>query len=328
MTLRKPRAGLLGSGGLKVDMFNQQELAEIHRATLEVLEHTGIFVQKEEARQLFAKHGAVVNEKEKSVRIPPFMVNEAIKSAPETLYLAGRDPSQDVILDGRRVTFTCFGEGITIDDPWTGEHRPTNKDDLRYITRIIDSLDCINVVERAVGSQEVPPQVQSVHNYEAMVTNTSKHCFVGPGDGRNLKTMLKMARAAVGEERYAKSGSPLSFITCPVSPLKLVDDCCDIIMTGAELDACVCILSMAMAGGSSPVHLTGTLVTHNAEVLAGIVLSQLTKKGAKVMYGSSTTAMYLKQASACVGSPELAMINAAVACLARYYLLPSWVAGG
>jgi len=328
MTLRKPRAGLTGSGGLSVDMFTQQELAEIHRATLEVLEHTGIFVQKEEARQLFAKHGAIVNEKEKSVKIPPYLVNEAIASAPETLYLAGRDPSQDTVLDGRRVTFTCFGEGITIDDPWTGEHRPTTKDDLRYITRIIDSLDCINVVERAVGSQEVPPQVQSVHNYEAMVTNTSKHCFVGPGDGRNLKTMLKMARAAVGDQRYETVGSPLSFITCPVSPLKLVDDCCDIIMTGAENDACVCILSMAMAGGSSPVHLTGTLVTHNAEVLAGIVLSQLTKKGAKVMYGSSTTAMYLKLASACVGSPELAMINAAVACLARYYLLPSWVAGG
>ena len=328
MTERIPRAGLLGSGGLKLDMFTRQELEEIHSATLEVMEHTGILVQKEEARQLFAKNGAVVNEKEKSVRIPPFMVNEAIKSAPETIRLAGRDPSRDAVLDGRRVSFTCFGEGITIDDPWTGEHRETCKDDLRYITRIIDSLDCISVVERAVGSQEVPPQVQSIHNYEAMVANTSKHCFVGPGDGRNLLTMLKMARAAVGDERYEAAGSPLSFITCPVSPLKLVDYCCDIIMTGAEEDACVCILSMAMAGGSSPVHLTGTLVTHNAEVLAGIVLSQLTKKGAKVMYGSSTTAMYLKQASACVGSPELAMINAAVACLARYYMLPSWVAGG
>lgn len=328
MTMRKPMAGLSGSGGLRMEMFTQDELSDIHRATLEVLEHTGIFVQKEEARQLFAKYGATVDEKEKCVKIPPFMVNEAIASAPETLKLAGRDPGRDVVLDGRRVTFTCFGEGITIDDPWTGEHRATTKEDLRYVTRIIDSLDCISVVERAVGSQDVPPQVQSVHNYEAMVTNTGKHCFVGPGDGRNLRTMLRMARAAVGGERYEKAGSPLSFITCPVSPLKLVDDCCDIIMTAAEQDACVCILSMAMAGGSSPVHLTGTLVTHNAEVLSGIVLSQLVKKGARVMYGSSTTAMYLKQASACVGSPELAMINAAVACLSRYYLLPSWVAGG
>jgi trimethylamine--corrinoid protein Co-methyltransferase len=84
---------------------------------------------------------------------------------------------------------------------------------------------------------------------------------------------------------------------------------------------------MAMAGGSSPINLAGTLVTHNAEVLAGLTLAQLTEKGTPVVYGSSTTAMDLRFASASVGSPECALINAGVACLARYYLLPSWVAG-
>jgi len=54
----------------------------------------------------------------------------------------------------------------------------------------------------------------------------------------------------------------------------------------------------------------------------------LTRPGAKVIYGSSSTAMNLKAATAVVGTPELALINASVAALARYYLLPSWVAGG
>ena len=85
---------------------------------------------------------------------------------------------------------------------------------------------------------------------------------------------------------------------------------------------------MAMAGGSSPATLAGTLVTHNAEVLGGIVLSQLTCKGAPVIYGSSTTAMDLRNANATVGTPECALISAAVARLARYYSLPSFVAGG
>ena len=85
---------------------------------------------------------------------------------------------------------------------------------------------------------------------------------------------------------------------------------------------------MAMAGGSSPVTLAGTLVIHNAEILSGILLNQLTRKGGPVLYGSSTTAMDLRMATASVGSPECAMINAAVARLARYYSLPSFVAGG
>ena len=58
--------------------------------------------------------------------------------------------------------------------------------------------------------------------------------------------------------------------------------------------------------------LAGTLVTHNAEVLAGIVLGQLTERGSKVLYGSSTTAMDLRLVTASVGSPECALISAGV----------------
>ena len=136
-----------------------------------------------------------------------------------------------------------------------------------------------------------------------------------------------MASAIAGGREKLRARPIISFITCPVSPLKLVQDTCEIIMTGAREGIAVNILSMAMAGGSSPVTLAGTLVTHNAEVLAGITLSQLTQPGAKVVYGSSTTAMDLRLASASVGSPECGLINAAVAQIARFYLLPSWVAG-
>ncbi len=87
------------------------------------------------------------------------------------------------------------------------------------------------------------------------------------------------------------------------------------------------VISMAMSGASSPVTLAGTLVTHNAEVLAGLTLAQLTERGAPTIYGSSTTAMDLRYAAASVGSPELAMISAGVAQLAQRYLLPSFVAG-
>jgi len=63
-------------------------------------------------------------------------------------------------------------------------------------------------------------------------------------------------------------------------------------------------------------------------VLSGLVLNQLARKGSPVVYGSSTTAMDLRLGTASVGTPECAMINAAVARLARYYCLPCFVAGG
>jgi len=110
--------------------------------------------------------------------------------------------------------------------------------------------------------------------------------------------------------------------------LKLVKDCCEIIMEGARSGVMVNLLSQALSGATAPVTMAGTLVGHNSEVLSGIVLNQLTCKGSPVMYGSSTCPMDLKRSTATVGSPECGMISAAVAQIAQRYSIPSWTAGG
>jgi trimethylamine--corrinoid protein Co-methyltransferase len=325
MTRRAFPPGFQSCRGLSLNIHTRDELDAIHRATLEVLGEVGVFVQKPQARQIFADAGARVNDNG-LVKIPPHLVEGAIRTAPSAMTLAGRVPERDIVIDGTRVNFSNFGGGLSIIDPETGEFRRSTKKDIATLTRLLDYLDVIGVLQKAVGSQNRPAPMQAIHNYEAMVNNTTKHCFLGPENGHNVEIILRMAARAVGTDTADRC--PVSFITCPVSPLRLVEDCCEIIMAAARGGAAVCILSMAMAGGSSPVHLAGTLVNHNAEILAGLTLAQLTRPGAKVIYGSSSTAMNLKAATAVVGTPELGMINASVAALARYYLLPSWVAGG
>lgn len=181
---------------------------------------------------------------------------------------------------------------------------------------------------RPVAPHDVPAQAAVVHNAEMLFNNTSKHVFIGVEGGRNFKKILKMAAAVVGGEDKLRERPIFSCNICPTSPLQLVDHAAEVIIEGARAGIAINMLSMAMAGATSPITLAGTLVTHNAEVLGAIVLSQLTYKGAKVLYGSSTTIMDMRSATAPVGSPELGMINAGVAKLAQYYLLPSWVAGG
>jgi len=56
-------------------------------------------------------------------------------------------------------------------------------------------------------------------------------------------------------------------------------------------------------------------------------VSQLTKTGAPVFYGSSSRILDLTCVNAPVGAPELGMISAAVAKLGQYYNLPTYVAG-
>ncbi len=109
---RNSHAGKALSGGFGATFLSNDELEEIHLATLEVLEHTGVFVEDPEAIELFLNHGAKVNQDDKIVKLQPYMVEEAIGSAPSKLFLAGRNPENDIILESNRVGFTTFGEGV------------------------------------------------------------------------------------------------------------------------------------------------------------------------------------------------------------------------
>ena len=293
--IRNRSAGRPLSGGLGLDILNQDELSEIHRASLEVLWHTGVYVQDEEALDIFDKAGAVVNTKNSVVRIPPNLVESAIRSAPEKVVLRGREARHDLVVEGRRVNFTNFGDAVTINDPYPGQHRETTKDDMAKLARVIDALDVISFVEEMAAPHDVPPEVASLHAYEAMVLNSSKHINIGPLEKDICENIIEMAglvRQATRPDLPEGPGNlPISLITCPVSPLRLVDSPCAVIITAARHNVPCTILSMAMSGGSAPVHLAGTLVSHNAEVLSGLTLSQLVRPGAPVIYGSSTTSL-------------------------------------
>jgi len=325
---RDPQAGRRSSGGLSLNVFTESELQDIHHATHEVLVRTGVWVEIDEARDIFADGGCLVDRETRIVRIPPHLVEDAIRSAPASIMLCGRDAKNDIVIEASRVGFSNFGEGVMVIDPYDGELRASTKRDLADIARLCDALPAVDVFEIAVGSGDMPPATASLHNHEAAIVNQTKPISGGPLDGRAVRISLKMLEAVQGSPEAVRERPMMIMGTCPVSPLKLVKDCCEIVIEAARAGVPSCVLSMAMAGGSSPVTLAGTLVTHNAEVLAGIVLAQLTERGSKVLYGSSTTAMDLRLAAASVGSPELALISAGVAQLARQYRLPSYIAGG
>ena len=324
---RRAHAGRMRSGGLSLNVFSDDEFKDIHLATLEVLEQTGVFTDDPESLDVFEAGGAAVDRESGMVRIPPHVVEAAIESAPERVFAAGRESKHDLMLDAGRVGFTTFGEGLRVADLETGELRESTKQDVADTARLADYLDELDTYELAVGAHDVPAATATVHNYEAAVCSTTKHVCAGPLSRWETEAILDIAAAAVGG-REALRRRPIVMIgVCPVSPLKLPRECSEAIVAAARAGVPCLVLSMAMSGGSAPVTLSGTLVVHNAEVLAGITLAQLTSKGTPVLYGSSTTAMDLRLAAASVGSPECGVISAAVAFLARQYRLPSYVAG-
>jgi trimethylamine--corrinoid protein Co-methyltransferase len=316
------------SGGFSVNLFTDDEIDEIHLATLEVMEKTGLFVEDEEALQIFDGGGAGLDRESRIVKFPSHVVEDAIRSAPSIIILAGRNPKHDFVMESNRTGFTNFGEGILVNDLMTGEHRPSTKQDTANAALLVDHLENFDVCQRAVGAHDKPPEALAVHNTEAALINTSKHCFIGPVDRGPLKWVLEAAAAVAGGKEKLRERPLLTFNTCPTSPLRLLGPFCRIVIDAARFGITANIVSMAMSGASAPVSLAGALVIQNSEILGGIVLSQLTRKGSPVIYGSTTTVMDLKIGTSPVGCPEIGMVSAGAAKMAQYYQIPSWVAGG
>jgi len=328
VTKRDPLAGEAIGGGFGLAPMSAADFRQIHLATLEVLERTGFWVEDDEALDLYADGGCSVDRDNRVVTVRPEIVEEAIHSAPERIALYGRaDPAHDVLLGPGRVGFTNFSEGLQYVDPHNGVHRDATKADLAGIARMADYLSEIDTFGVAVGAHDVPTETAAVHNAEAQLLNTTKPVDAGPLNRQDVVDIAAMAAAIVGGEDELRERPILFMGVCPVSPLKIPREASEVTIELARRGMANNILSMAMSGASSPVTLAGTLVVHNAEVLAGLLLAQLAERGAPVIYGSSTTAMDLRLASASVGSPECAMISAAVAFMAKQYRLPSFVAG-
>jgi trimethylamine--corrinoid protein Co-methyltransferase len=217
-------------------VLSETDKARIHASTLEVLLKTGVFVEDEQALEIFDGGGCTIDPKTRMVKIPPHVVEDAIQSSPEIVLMAGRDPKDDVILEMGRVSFSCFGTA-----------------------RIIDYLDNVETNRRSVSAYEVPQAVAAVHDAEALLLNTTKHILTTSYNAYMTKQIIKMLVAIVGSEERLKERPLITFNNCAVTPLKLPKECCEIIIECARVGLTVTVLSQALAGGSSPVTLAGTL---------------------------------------------------------------------
>jgi trimethylamine--corrinoid protein Co-methyltransferase len=115
---------------------------------------------------------------------------------------------------------------------------------------VIDSLDYVETVERAMCSHDKPPVVQAIHNAEASMTHTVKHHWLCPVDRNQTPKIVDICAAIVGSKEKLKERPLLTFTTCPISPLKLPKHHCEIIIDAAANGLAVNVIGMALSGGS------------------------------------------------------------------------------
>lgn len=328
MTVRGIHAGSTRMDGIGLNMFTDDELYNVHLATLDVLLNIGVKIESEEAREILYSNGCNLNRDTHIVKIPAYMVEDALRSVPKTFRACGRNPENDWINESNRTGFVNFGEAVRMIDPYTRKLRDPLKKDVDDVTRFCEAMDQIVIFERAIGPSEVDPDVAQVHIAESFYKYSTKHAYIGMNRPENMRAAAKMGYLVSGGEDKFRERPLFSQSSDPVSPLVHSKGATDTLIQAIRLGVPAKINSMGLAGGTTCVNLAGALVTHNAEILSMLVLGQLVKKGHPMVYGTSTTMIDLRTTVACVGTPELALFSSAVAKLAQFYNLPSWVAGG
>jgi trimethylamine--corrinoid protein Co-methyltransferase len=313
--------------GANLSIFTQGDMDDLHLATLEILDRTGVLVESDEAMDLFSDAGCSVDRGSHIVKISPPVVADALAKVRPSFRFCGRQPQDDVLIEQGRTVFAPFGEGLMVNDLDTGEHRQATKQDVADIARVGDALGELEINNAAVAPRDVHPDNAEIHSLEMAFANTTKPFGISFLGKRDCELAIEMASIVAGGHDKLLERPLLMFVGCPVAPLVLPEILTENFIAGARTNAPIQCTSMGMAGGTTPVTLAGTVLVQNCEQLASIVLVQHVNAGNPYFYGSSTCTMDMRWGSSAVGTPETALYMAATAAMARYYNVPSWTAG-
>lgn len=316
------------SGG-QLQFLSAHEVQEIHDTSLKILERAGVKVTLPEALEVYRKGGAQVAQDGQTVKLSAKMVEDALRTAPRRVLLAGRDPSQDLILEAKKVYAGTGGGEIHVLDLETRKLRMATLKDVADLARLVDGLPYIDFYIRAVEPQDIPVEQLDINKYYASLSNTAKHVMGNVYFVEKVKEVIELGAMIVGGERELQQRPILSFITSwMLSPLTLDPGVTRILMKIVECRMPVALSSVAILGLSSPVTMAGNLALTHAEQLSGIVLTQLISPGSPVLYGGCPGVIDMKNASFSPGSIERQILNAAISQMAQFVGIPNYNIGG
>jgi trimethylamine--corrinoid protein Co-methyltransferase len=309
-----------------MNVLSKDQIEQIHFATLKVLERTGVQITHPRALELL--DGAGANVDEDRVRIPAQMVEEAIHTSPSCFALGKRNGEPAILLEENR---SWYGAGLDCRDyldPLTDERRRFISEDCRVTAKISNALSNYSWVMTLGLAADVPADIADRVIAKQALTCCEKPLAVCCNDPASLCAIYDMAILIVGrEERFRKAPS-IALLSSAVSPLAYYDDTVEKIIFCAEKGIPQIFYSGLQAGGTSPATFAGTIVQGSAESLSGIVLAQLVRTGAPVVYGAFTTIMDMATAIFSYGAPEMSLMAAAMAQLAQRYHLPFFGTAG
>jgi len=308
-------------------VLSNDQMEDIFHAALDVLERAGTRVHGEEGRTLLHDAGCLVGDGH-LVYIPSWLVQDALHTTPDRIVIAGRDRHKRIALEKNRFYFGTGSDCPSLVDPYTDKVRKYTFEDVYNAARISDALPHIDFHMSLGLTSGVLPQTYDRPQFLAMLTGTSKPLIITTMDKGGLADQYRMACEVLGgPEEFAKTPLFVVYIE-PSSPLTHSVEAVEKILYAAQTGIPAIYTPCVIGGGTGPVTLAGMMVQALAEYLVGVVLAQLTRRGAGVIMGGVNSPMDMATSIVSYGAPELALISAALTDVAKWLGVPMFSTAG
>ncbi len=228
----------------------------------------------------------------------------------------------------RQVYFGTHADQLEILDPFTGCVRKFKMEDTKFICKVADALPNIHFILSVGISSDISPRVQSQVSFLETVKNFRKPINFSTNDVQGLKDIIQIASTVAGSLEKLQQ-KPFIFHYCePIPPLTHPAESTEKLYLCAENRIPVVYMPYCMMGGTSVMSHTGTLVQCHAEVLTGLLITQLVSEGAPFIYGAMPSILDMRTTIGSYGAPEFHLLVAAASEIANHFGIPFYGTAG
>jgi len=307
----------------RITWFTEETRKKIVDEAIRIVQEVGVFVENDEALELLAGAGALVDKKKGRVFIQAGLVEKALGTAPGRIVVYDRHGEPAMDLGEDRVHFNPGSAALRIYDHAKGAARTPETADLVRFATLIDALPNYAAQSTGLVPGDVPEEIADRYRLYIALLHSTKPVVTGTFKVEAFRVMHEMLATVAGDQDALREKPTAVFDCCPSPPLMWSDLTCQALIDCARTGLPAELVSMPLTGATSPVTLAGAVTQHCAENLSGIVIHQLASPGAPIIYGGSPACFDMRKGTTPMGAVETMMIDGAYAEIGKYLEVPT-----
>ena len=309
------------------ELASEEVLALIENNADTVLETIGIdFRDDPLALDLLKQAGASVDGER--VRFPKGMCREIISSsAPAEFTQHARNPDRSVRIGGNHTVLVPAYGSPFVHDLDKGRRYATLGDFENFPRLAYMSPSLHHSGGTLCEPVDLPVNKRHLDMIYSHLRWSDKPFMGSVTHPDRAQDTVDMAKIAFGDD-FLDTHCAITSLINANSPMTFDATMLGAARVYAENNQATVISPFILSGAMSPVTIVGTCTQILAEALAGICFTQLTRKGAPVIFGTFSSAVSMQSGAPTFGTPEPSMVIFICAALARRLGVPFRSGGG